>query len=453
MTIATDLERYMVELVNQERTSRGLDALQIKQNLSLAADRHSEWMSDADSFSHQGSGQSTATERMLEAGMDLSGSWGTAENIAAAPVYGTDSYRDEIDTLHQGLMDSPGHRANILNPDLEYIGIGIALGPLTFGSNGSFPTLLVTQNFSYTGGDVDLDLVGDNGANMLVGGTGDDALNGGLGHDTLEGGSGNDRLEGNNGFDVIRGGDGNDIILGGSLGDRLWGDNGNDTVDGGFGRDTAYLGNGNDVYNDNGQGGWLGGDRVFAGNGNDRVNGGGGSDSFFGGNGNDLIYGGNGDDTLNGGSGGDRIFAGNNNDIVDGGFGRDTAFLGNGNDVYNDNGQTSWFGDDRILGGGGDDTITSSGGDDIVTGGAGSDVFIFAGSTIENDTVTDYQTGTDALHLDATLWGGGMSEEEVIAQFATAADGNTVFDFGSGNTITLSGVKTTAGLIDDLVII
>jgi len=39
-----------------------------------------------------------------------------AENLALHP---------SVESAHQGLMNSPGHRANILNPNLTEIGIGI----------------------------------------------------------------------------------------------------------------------------------------------------------------------------------------------------------------------------------------------------------------------------------------------------------------------------------------
>lgn len=453
MTIATDLEHYMLALVNEERTSRGLDSLVMEQNLNTSADAHSAWMSLADSFSHTGIDSSSATERMLEAGVSLTGSWGTAENLAAMSIQNDDSYLDEVDQLHESLMNSTGHRANILNPDLDYIGIGISFGTLTYSGGNSYSSLLITQNFSYTDGLTDLDLRGDDGANTLIGENGNDMIIGDLGHDTIEGHSGNDTLNGENGFDVIWGGDGYDLISGGNLGDLLYGNNGNDTIDGGNGRDSVWMGNGNDVFNDNGQGGWLGGDKVLGGNGDDTINGGNGSDSFLGDNGNDVIFGGNGDDTIDGGIGGDRIFAGNNNDVVEGGFGRDTAFLGNGDDIFTDNGQTGWWGGDRVYGGNGSDTIEMSGGDDTVTGGAGEDVFIFTGATIENDIITDYEVGSDALHLDDALWGGGLSSEQVIAQFSSSKNDDTTFNFGDGNTLTLSGIETTDGLLDDLSII
>ena len=156
MAIATDLERYMLDLINDERTSRGLDTLQLEQNLNASADAHSEWMLEADMFSHTGAGGSTATGRIEAAGFDLDGSWQTAENIAIQSERGDPGFEDDVAQLHENLMDSPGHRANLLDPDLDYIGIGIDVGDFDYGS-GEYNSVIVTQNFGSTQGEVDLD--------------------------------------------------------------------------------------------------------------------------------------------------------------------------------------------------------------------------------------------------------------------------------------------------------
>ena len=538
-TIATNLEYYMLTLINQERAMLDLPPLVLEQSLNTSADNHSAWMIEADTFSHAGADSSSASDRMREAGLSMSGSWGTGENLAAVSVQSPDSYYDEVLQLHENLMNSEGHRKNILNPDFEYIGIGINFGMLTYGNSTVLSSVLVTQNFAYTDGTVNLDMKGDSSANTLTGengndqissdadadilnglggndtlngGNGDDTLDGGSGNDTLYGGNGSDRLFGGNGDDTvdggngrdtaflgdgddkytdsdqtgwwgsdrvyggngndtihftggddtgfggndddsISGGDGNDYLHGGNGFDRLFGNNGNDTIDGGFGRDTAFLGDGDDKYTDSDQTGWWGSDRVYGGNGNDTIHLGGGNDTGFGGNNDDSISGGDGNDYLHGGNGFDRLFGSNGDDTVDGGFGRDTAFLGNGDDKYIDSDQTGWWGSDRVYGGNGNDTIETGGGNDTLTGGSGDDVFVFNKTFSEHATITDYQTGNDALHLDDALWGGGLNSRQVVSQFASITGDNVVFDFGDGNTITLLGVQTTDGLWDDLTII
>lgn len=258
-------------------------------------------------------------------------------------------------------------------------------------------------------------------------------LTNGSGNDEVLGNSANNRISGNAGNDTINAGAGNDTIYGGGSYDVLYGGSGNDHVYGGRGRDTVELGSGNDRYWDTGQGGTHG------------------RDNISGQGGNDIIRGGGGNDTLNGGSGVDRLWAGNGNDSVIGGNGRDRVFLGNGNDIFTDSAQTGYKGSDRVFGGGGNDRITLSGGDDTVSGGRGEDSFIFTGSNIEDDQITDYATGTDDLRFDDALWGGGsMTASQVVTEFATVSGGDVVFDFGASGTVTLVGVDTLTGLSDDI---
>ncbi len=152
MSTASTVEREMLALINQERTSRGLDPLELERNLNESSEDHSSWMLDTDRFSHTGQGGSSATQRMQAAGFDLSGSWRTGENIAWQSERGAPGISDDVAQLHQNLMNSPGHRANILNPDFKYIGIGIEEGDMQ-----GYDAVMVTQNFAATQGDVDLD--------------------------------------------------------------------------------------------------------------------------------------------------------------------------------------------------------------------------------------------------------------------------------------------------------
>lgn len=201
-SVASDLERYMLELINADRAALGLAPLLLELNLNTSAQAHSDWMVASDTFDHEGQGGSSPTQRMLAADMDLSGTWRSAENIAAVSVSGTSSYYDEVDRLHANLMNSPGHYANLMDPDLTVIGIGIALGPLTYDT-GRFNSVLVTQNFAMTGGQVDLDLAGGSGADVLTGQGGDDYIAGGAGNDTLRGGGGTDTVDGGAGTDTV----------------------------------------------------------------------------------------------------------------------------------------------------------------------------------------------------------------------------------------------------------
>ncbi|MDW3223613.1 MAG: CAP domain-containing protein [Paracoccaceae bacterium] len=156
MSKANTLERQMLDLINTERLSIGLDPLRLELRLNDSAEDHSQWMINTDRFSHTGVNGSSSTERMRDAGFEFTGSWQSAENIAWQSVRGQPGLSDDVVDLHQGLMNSPGHRANILNPNLEVIGIGIERGEYK-GWDGLF----VTQNFARTSAPLQI----DNGGN------------------------------------------------------------------------------------------------------------------------------------------------------------------------------------------------------------------------------------------------------------------------------------------------
>ncbi len=149
MTRANPAERLMLKLINQERAKANIDPLRFDSNLNTAAEKHTEWMLRKDVFDHTGAGGSNAGERMRDAGYRLTGNYKWGENIALRSEGGDAGMRDDVRDLHNRLMDSPGHRANILNPAFDEIGIGIERG--MFRLNGStFDAVAVTQDFGRT---------------------------------------------------------------------------------------------------------------------------------------------------------------------------------------------------------------------------------------------------------------------------------------------------------------
>lgn len=414
MALATDLERYMLDLVNAERATNGLHALKLEQNLNTSADEHSQWMSDFDTFSHTGVSGTSAGDRIKLTDFDTGTGWGWAENIGAWSTDTNGSYYDEVDRLHVGLMNSPGHRANILDPNQDYIGIGIAIGPLSYQSSThgtiSLQSVLVTQNFASTTGDVDLDiqvsgntpLVGEDGddylqglsnADSITGGLGDDTLTGGLGDDTLKGGGGNDTLEGGDGDDLLTGGKGDDTLSGGDGINKLVGQAGADLLHGGNARDVLNGGGARDILYGNG--------------GNDRLKGGARLDELYGGDGPDMLFGNAGDDLLFGQAG---------NDILNGG------------------------GDNDILTGGADD--------DYLRGGGGSDTFVFAAND-GHDRVADFEASVDTLQFSTAMMGTATSAAEFVSTYASLQDGVVRFDFADSS-VTLLGVMDISGLESDI---
>jgi len=114
-TVSASVQNYINEvasLVNQERTARGLSALQVVPALNQAAEIRAQEI--VTQFSHtRPDGRSCST--VLD---DYQISWRTTgENIA----YGYDSPA----SVMNGWMNSSGHRANILNAEYDAVGIGV----------------------------------------------------------------------------------------------------------------------------------------------------------------------------------------------------------------------------------------------------------------------------------------------------------------------------------------
>jgi uncharacterized protein YkwD len=122
-----ELEAEMLELVNRERAAEGLAPLAADDELREVARRHSSDMFARGYFSHVTPEGRDPFARIREGGV----AFRTAgENLALAPT---------LSIAHTGLMNSPGHRANILRPQFGRVGIGVMDG----GRRG----LMVTQNF------------------------------------------------------------------------------------------------------------------------------------------------------------------------------------------------------------------------------------------------------------------------------------------------------------------
>lgn len=149
MTQHSANEQYLLELINAERAKSGAQPLAFDNDLSESAEGHSKWMLAADVFSHTGTGGSSATQRMKAAGYTLQGSWATGENIAWATTRNPAGYQDEVQLLHTNLMNSPGHRANLLNANFREVGLGVEVGDYK-GRSSAF----VTENFGKTGTDL-----------------------------------------------------------------------------------------------------------------------------------------------------------------------------------------------------------------------------------------------------------------------------------------------------------
>jgi uncharacterized protein YkwD len=112
VTIDADSETAMLEKVNKERTDRGLKALVMDEKLREVARKHSKDMFERGYFAHNNPDGKDPFTRMKDGGISF---MIAGENLALAP---------NVDLAHEGLMNSPGHRANILTDEFGKVGIG-----------------------------------------------------------------------------------------------------------------------------------------------------------------------------------------------------------------------------------------------------------------------------------------------------------------------------------------
>ena len=107
-------EQRLLELTNAERRRNGLAPLQVDGTLTAAARAHAEAMAAKRDLSHQLTGEAALAQRIASPALHLS----TAGENVALDV--------DIDQAHDGLMHSPPHRENILKPDYNVVGFGVA---------------------------------------------------------------------------------------------------------------------------------------------------------------------------------------------------------------------------------------------------------------------------------------------------------------------------------------
>ena len=106
----------MLNLVNAERQKAGLLPLQNDMRLVDQSRKKSRDMIEKGSFAHTSPTYGTPFEALKNNGISYRYA---GENLAGAPT---------VQRAHSSLMNSPGHRANILNPNFTHIGIGIVDG-------------------------------------------------------------------------------------------------------------------------------------------------------------------------------------------------------------------------------------------------------------------------------------------------------------------------------------
>lgn len=225
-----------------------------------------------------------------------------------------------------------------------------------------------------------------------TGGSASDDIFGNDAANEIRGNGGEDNIYGGGGADNIMAGTGDDIVYGGDGINRLIGNRGNDQLFGGDERD-VIIGGGQQ-------------DSIYGNDGNDALKGHRNGDLIYGGEGTDVIRGNRGGDEIYGGGDNDTIYAGGENDLVDGGRGNDTLFGGNGADEF-------WFdGNDGM------------------------------------DEIGDFNVAVDELYLQDTLLNGG-TVQDLVDNAVVNGDG-VLLDFGGGNSVLITNLSSTAGLVDTI---
>ncbi len=116
----------LLNLINQSRTSHGLEAIVMDDKLNILAQEHSDDMKTNNYFSHYNLSSKTPEDRRIALGINTS----VGENIAKDV---------SVKFAHFGLMRSASHYENILTADWKKVGLGISL------DKGG---LIITEEFS-----------------------------------------------------------------------------------------------------------------------------------------------------------------------------------------------------------------------------------------------------------------------------------------------------------------
>ena len=122
-----ELESQMLALVNKERRKAGFSPLIADPEMTRVARAHSSDMFARGYFAHESPEGKDPFDRMKDAHVKFITA---GENLALAQT---------LEIAHTNLMNSPGHRANILNPAYGRLGIGVM--------DGGFYGLMISQEF------------------------------------------------------------------------------------------------------------------------------------------------------------------------------------------------------------------------------------------------------------------------------------------------------------------
>jgi len=129
-------EQILLQSANRERAARGLPSLKWNASLAEAARKHVSLLVQKNGLSHQFPGEPDLAARAAREGVRFSA---IAENVAYGP---------SAESLHEQWMKSPPHRANLLDPEMNSVGIAISRRE---------STLFAVEDFSGIVGELSLE--------------------------------------------------------------------------------------------------------------------------------------------------------------------------------------------------------------------------------------------------------------------------------------------------------
>jgi len=128
-TTPAEAEQKLLALVNAARSDAHLKPVQPDDALAAAARAHSADMQAHGFFGHVSPTTGSPEDRLRAAHLLRAR---TGENLALSAT---------AREAHQSLMDSPGHRAVLLDPEFTHVGIGVVIGPAPDGKRELFVTM------------------------------------------------------------------------------------------------------------------------------------------------------------------------------------------------------------------------------------------------------------------------------------------------------------------------
>jgi uncharacterized protein YkwD len=135
-----ELERRIFQLTNEARRKNGLPSLDPDETLAACARQHSDDMLRRDYFSHTSPDGKDMKDRLLEAPAAARSVARAGENIYGGRGQDFSDAKTISRVVVDGWMTSPGHRANILNPDYTHLGVGVSV---------QGKDIRATQNFAH----------------------------------------------------------------------------------------------------------------------------------------------------------------------------------------------------------------------------------------------------------------------------------------------------------------